>query len=72
MHIKDGKIHEVIPLSEKARLEKLGDLKVIDYGNLVISPGGIDTHVHFNEPGLDQREGQRENGIRGLRLSDEI
>lgn len=30
---------------------------VLDYGDLVISPGLIDTHVHMNEPGRVEWEG---------------
>ncbi|HEV3140842.1 MAG TPA: allantoinase AllB [Vicinamibacterales bacterium] len=30
---------------------------VVDYGNLVVSPGIIDTHVHVNEPGRTDWEG---------------
>ena len=30
---------------------------VIDYGNLVVSPGIVDTHVHVNEPGRTDWEG---------------
>jgi len=31
---------------------------VIDYGYAVISPGVIDVHVHMNEPGREDWEGE--------------
>jgi allantoinase len=34
-----------------------GSGEVIDYGNLVISPGLVDSHVHANEPGRTEWEG---------------
>lgn len=33
------------------------ELHVVDYGNAVIGPGLIDTHVHMNEPGREGWEG---------------
>jgi allantoinase len=32
-------------------------VELIDYGNLVISPGLVDSHVHINEPGRTEWEG---------------
>lgn len=32
---------------------------LVEYENLVISPGIIDSHVEFSEPGFDEREGIR-------------
>jgi hypothetical protein len=34
---------------------------VIDYGYAVISPGVIDVHVHMNEPGREDWEGEQRN-----------
>ena len=34
-----------------------GDIQCEDFGDLVISPGVIDAHVHINEPGRTQWEG---------------
>jgi dihydroorotase-like cyclic amidohydrolase len=34
---------------------------VIDYGNAVISPGVVDVHAHFNEPGREDWEGRAAN-----------
>lgn len=31
--------------------------KVLDVGNLAVLPGGVDTHVHLNEPGRAEWEG---------------
>ena len=48
IHIQDGKIARVGAYDE-------GD--GLDFGDLVISPGGVDTHVHVNEPGRTEWEG---------------
>lgn len=37
---------------------KFGLKFILDYGDLLISPGLIDTHVHFNEPGREAWEGR--------------
>lgn len=33
------------------------DAEIIDYGDLVVSPGLIDVHTHLNEPGRVEWEG---------------
>lgn len=38
---------------------------VIDYGYAVISPGVIDVHVHMNEPGREDWEGEQGRGVKG-------
>ena len=49
--IVDGKIKEVeTNISENASYE-------VDAEGLVLMPGGIDPHVHFNEPGRTEWEG---------------
>ena len=51
----DGeKIHEVI-----AHDTDIGssDIRIMDYGNLALMPGVVDTHVHINEPGRTEWEG---------------
>jgi len=51
--IADGRIRAVAPnLSENASIE-------IDGRGLILFPGGIDPHVHFNEPGREDWEGLR-------------
>ena len=48
IHILDGTITRIGPYedwSEGAAAERY------DAGNLVVSPGIVDTHVHINEPG---------------------
>lgn len=54
VYIHGGKIARVVPSSE-ADLDS--SLRVIDYGDDVISPGVIDTHVHLNDPGREEWEG---------------
>ena len=57
--IKNGKISEIAPsIAENVVPE-------IDAEGLVLMPGGIDPHVHFNEPGRTDWEGL-ETGSRAL------
>jgi allantoinase len=48
IHIDDGRI---------ARIGARDDRADIEFGDLVISPGLVDTHVHVNEPGRTAWEG---------------
>ena len=50
--IADETIRDVIPTSELS-----SGIFVKDFGDLVISPGIIDAHVHINEPGRTDWEG---------------
>ena len=44
--------------SEAAEIKRqLGLQAAIDYGSDVISPGLVDLHVHFDEPGREDWEG---------------
>ncbi|KAK9811373.1 hypothetical protein WJX72_002753 [[Myrmecia] bisecta] len=49
------------PQSSPGRIQalqyQLGVGNVLDYGNLIVSPGLIDTHVHLDEPGRTHWEG---------------
>jgi len=49
--IENGLIKEVLNYSVEIKCE------ITDYGELVIMPGLIDTHVHINEPGRTEWEG---------------
>jgi allantoinase len=54
IHIEDGQI----ALIETGRSAKASaERNVIDFGDLVIMPGLVDTHVHVNEPGRTEWEG---------------
>jgi allantoinase len=61
--IKDGKIAATVAFAEdgslveqaQAAFRTTADVK--SYGNLIISPGLVDTHVHMNEPGREEWEG---------------
>jgi len=63
--VKDGKIAVVKPINGEASRANLthaaflmtGLSKILDYGDLVVSPGLIDTHVHMNQPGRSYWEG---------------
>ena len=49
--IEDGKI---IGISKEFRISNYNE--VIDAGNMVAIPAGIDAHVHFRDPGLTHKE----------------
>jgi allantoinase len=49
IHVRDGRIDAIRPHAEGAG--------AIDYGELVIMPGVVDSHVHVNEPGRTEWEG---------------
>jgi allantoinase len=50
IHIADGRITRVAEWSDAPS-------DAIDYGDLAILPGIVDTHVHLNEPGRTEWEG---------------
>jgi allantoinase len=50
IHIASGKIAKVTAWSD-------APADVVDYGELAILPGVVDTHVHLNEPGRTEWEG---------------
>ncbi len=50
--IQDGLIERVAPYDIAPR-----GGEVVDYGDMIISPGVIDAHVHINEPGRADWEG---------------
>src|SRR3569623_3341539 len=50
IHVADGKITRVAEWSD-------APADVVDYGELAILPGIVDTHVHLNEPGRTEWEG---------------
>lgn len=49
--IKNGKIAEIADYNAKLAI------KAEDFGDQVIMPGLVDTHVHINEPGRTEWEG---------------
>ncbi|XP_058835510.1 allantoinase [Topomyia yanbarensis] len=54
----DGKVSRIFdrPADVKSYQEK-HDVEVNDFGDLVLMPGLIDSHVHINEPGRTEWEG---------------
>jgi allantoinase len=52
IHVDEGRILRVLGYDETA-----GAREIADHGDLVISPGLVDTHVHINEPGRTEWEG---------------
>eukprot|EP00884_Botryococcus_braunii_P016744 jgi/Botrbrau1/3753/Bobra.0363s0030.1 len=66
--VKDGKIKHVVSYARtspsadnlrQAAALSLGRSQILDFGDLVVAPGLIDTHVHMNEPGRVRWEGMR-------------
>jgi allantoinase len=65
IHIANGRIERVNdppgarlePSRYEERSAKASAERLIDVGDLVISPGLVDTHVHVNEPGRTEWEG---------------
>ena len=70
VHVRQGKIVSVIkPGPDTANITYLelfrqrtskltGTSRWLDVGDAVVSPGLIDTHVHFDEPGREHWEGE--------------
>lgn len=52
--ISDTKIERIFQPEEQIALPD--DLKVIDAEDLIVSPGLVDIHVHFREPGFTHKE----------------
>jgi allantoinase len=52
IRIRDGRILEVLP-----EIPRDGEGVVVDYGDLVVFPGLVDTHVHVDDPGRAHWEG---------------
>lgn len=55
VYIQEGKIAKIVP---SAAADLNASATVINYGDAVISPGIVDTHVHLNEPGREDWEGK--------------
>ncbi len=57
-------------LVKEGRIARIGSFpppkgaEVLDASGLLVLPGGIDNHVHFREPGMEEKEGF-ERGTRG-------
>ncbi|MDO5650483.1 MAG: amidohydrolase family protein, partial [Gallicola sp.] len=51
LRITDGKVSEI-----GTDLEVVNGEEVIDAKGLIISPGFVDTHVHFRDPGFTYKE----------------
>lgn len=61
--VKDGRIADIRPLesgnsSVAGILAETGMKTALDYGSDVISPGIVDLHCHFDEPGRADWEGR--------------
>jgi len=58
IHISDGTIARIGAYDDDRSAKALAERPdSIDFGNLVVSPGLVDTHVHVNEPGRTEWEG---------------
>lgn len=62
--IKEGRVADIALLDDDgsnltlAAYSKFSSHQIDDYGDLIVSPGLIDTHVHLNEPGREHWEGR--------------
>ncbi len=56
--VKDGRIVQIFTDNQMARIaaEKYPADKIIDAAGAVVSPGFVDLHVHFREPGREDKE----------------
>jgi len=62
IYIDNGVIVRVAEVEQPFRAASDAGLKpcattTLDFGDLVVSPGIVDTHVHINEPGRTEWEG---------------
>jgi allantoinase len=56
--VVDGTVRAASIHIRHGRIERIDDARAdIDYGDLVIMPGVVDSHVHVNEPGRTEWEG---------------
>ena len=66
VHVRNGRIVDVKPVNGKASQANLthaasltfGLKHILDYGDLIVAPGLIDTHVHMDQPGRTNWEGR--------------
>src|SRR5262249_23189930 len=56
IHVDNGRIVRIDDADARPKPSRDEDIEV-DFGNLVIAPGLVDTHVHVNEPGRTDWEG---------------
>ena len=56
VHIIDGRIAEVAENIQKSKFAAPSSREVIDATGKIVSPGLIDIHVHFREPGDEEEE----------------
>ncbi len=55
--VEGEKIRAVVPREQAPRRAEGMDLEIHDFGDAVILPGLVDSHVHINEPGRTEWEG---------------
>jgi len=53
--IQKGKIEKLLPSGDFSPPKDI-DLKIIDASGMIVTPGLIDMHVHFREPGEEHKE----------------
>src|SRR6478672_937756 len=57
VHVERGRIARIDDGDARLKPSRSDDELLIDFSDLVISPGLVDTHVHVNEPGRTEWEG---------------
>ena len=65
VHVEHGKISRIAPVTwengrfyDSETLVMIENTRVLDFKSAVISPGVIDVHMHMNEPGREEWEGE--------------
>lgn len=71
VHVRGGLIAGVYSGRDRLEvarmlLKRTRALPLLDYGDAVIAPGLIDVHVHMNEPGREEWEGERPGSGRAV------
>ncbi|MBK5232125.1 MAG: amidohydrolase family protein [Thermoleophilia bacterium] len=65
LYTREGKVAALLPADERAEATE-----AIDASGLIVMPGGVDTHVHFMDPGDPEREdfptGSAAAAVRGV------
>jgi dihydroorotase len=54
--VEEGKIKEISTECDEAAFDNLEDAEIIDAKGCIVSPGLVDVHVHFRDPGFTYKE----------------
>jgi allantoinase len=59
VHVGGGRVLDVTPWDVLGPHASLPGVRLVDHGDLLVTPGLVDSHVHINEPGRTEWEGFR-------------